>query len=40
MAARLYFNQIRLGKITIDDVPAKWRKAVQALLDADEVQEE
>lgn len=37
MAAKLYYNQIRLGKITLDDVPAKYREAVQALLDADEV---
>lgn len=36
MAARFYFNQIRLGKITIDDVPVKYREAVQALLDIEE----
>lgn len=30
--AKFYATQIRLGKITIDDVPAKCREAVLALL--------
>lgn len=30
---KFYANQIRLGKITIEQVPAKWREAVQAMLD-------
>ena len=30
---KFYVNQIRLGKITIEQVPAKWREAVQAMLD-------
>lgn len=30
--AKFYATQIRLGKITIDDVPAKYREAVLALL--------
>ncbi|MFA6718293.1 MAG: CD1375 family protein [Prevotella sp.] len=28
--------QIKLGKLTIDNVPAKWQAAVQAILDAPE----
>lgn len=36
--AKIYYNKIKYGdgSYTIDDVPAKWRAAVQALLDADE----
>lgn len=36
--AKIYYNKIKYGdgSFTIDDVPAKWRDAVQALLDADE----
>lgn len=34
--AKLYYLKITQGKITIDDVPAKWREAVEALLAADE----
>lgn len=30
--AKLYFKQILAGKITIDDVPKKWREAVEALM--------
>ena len=30
--AKLYCSMIKQGKITIDDVPAKWREAVEALL--------
>lgn len=30
--AKFYATQIRLGKITIDDVPVKYREAVLALL--------
>ena len=33
--AKLYYNLIKSGNWTIDDVPTKWRDAVQALLDAD-----
>jgi hypothetical protein len=29
---KFYYTQIKLHKITIDDVPLKWRKAVQELL--------
>lgn len=29
---KLYYNMIKRGTISIDDVPTKWRKQVQALL--------
>lgn len=31
--AKIYYNRIKRGEITIDDVPVKWRAAVQELLD-------
>lgn len=31
--AKIYARKIRNGEITINDVPARWRDAVQALLD-------
>ena len=36
--AKIYYKKIKYGdgSYTIDDVPVKWREAVQALLDADE----
>ena len=34
--AKLYYKKIKAGEMTIDDVPEKWREAVQALLDADD----
>lgn len=34
--AKLYYKRIKAGVMTIDDVPERWRAAVQALLDADE----
>ena len=34
--AKIYYRQIKAGKITIDDVPDRWRDAVQDLLDVDE----
>lgn len=33
--AKIYYKRIKAGKMTIDDVPERWRAAVQALLDAD-----
>ena len=33
--AKVYADLIRKGKKTIDDVPAKLRTEVQAILDAD-----
>lgn len=32
---RFYYIQVKLGKMTIDEVPAKYRKAVQEMLDND-----
>lgn len=34
--AKIYYRKIKAGELTIDDVPARWKAAVQALLDADE----
>lgn len=31
--AKIYYKQIIAGKMTIDDVPTKWREAVEKLLD-------
>ena len=28
-----YVNRIKMGKITIDDVPERWREAVREKLD-------
>jgi hypothetical protein len=36
MMAKIYYRKIKAGEMTIDDVPARWKAAVQALLDADE----
>lgn len=33
--ARFYYGRIKRGKLTIEDVPKRWRDQVQALLDAD-----
>lgn len=29
---KFYVTQIKLGKITLEDVPEKWRSQVEALL--------
>lgn len=34
--AKLYYKKIKAGEMTIDNVPEKWKEAVQALLDADD----
>lgn len=34
--SKLYYKKIKAGEMTIDDVPEKWKEAVQALLDADD----
>lgn len=31
--ARLYYKRIMAGVMTIDDVPVRWREAVQELID-------
>ena len=33
--AQIYYNLIKKGLRTIDDVPLKWRDEVQAMLDAE-----
>lgn len=33
--AKIYYNLIKAGLKTIDDVPSVWRKAVQTSIDAD-----
>ena len=34
--AKIYYRKIKDGAITIDDVPERWRSAVQARLDENE----
>lgn len=34
--AKIYYNRIKAGLMTIDDVPQRWRAAVQEMLDEDE----
>lgn len=31
--AKIYAKQIKLGSITLDEVPQRWQNAVEALLD-------
>lgn len=31
---KFYLMQIQIGKITIDDVPEKWREAVKNMLES------
>lgn len=33
--AKLYYKRIKAGIMTIDEVPTRWRAAVQAMLDED-----
>lgn len=33
--AQIYYNLIKKGLKTIEDVPTKWRNEVQAMLDAE-----
>lgn len=33
--AKLYFNLIKAGKKTLDDVPLKWRDEVKKMLEAE-----
>ena len=32
--AKIYYRRIKQGRMTIEDVPTRWREAVQELLDA------
>lgn len=34
--AKIYYRRIVAGLMTIDDVPERWREAVQKMLDEDE----
>lgn len=34
--AKIYYNRIKAGLMTIEDVPQRWRTAVQEMLDNDE----
>ena len=34
--AKIYHRKIKAGEMTIEQVPERWRTAVQALLDEDE----
>ena len=38
--AEMFFRAVNKGKRTIDSVPERWRKEVQALLDAADGKEE
>ena len=31
--AKIYYNRIKAGIMTIEDVPERWRAAVQKMLD-------
>ncbi len=33
--AKLYYNLIKAGKKTLDDVPLKWREEVRKMLEAE-----
>ena len=33
--AKFYYGRIQRGKLTIEQVPEKWRAEVQALIDAE-----
>lgn len=34
--AKIYFKYIKRGKITIDEVPQRWRAEVEKMLEEDE----
>lgn len=34
--AKVYYRKIKAGGMTIEEVPERWREAVQALLDVDD----
>ena len=36
--AKIYYIRIKSGKMTIEEVPKRWRAAVQALLNADKTE--
>ena len=34
--AKIYYRRIKVGIMTIEDVPERWRAAVQEMLDNDD----
>lgn len=34
--AKIYYRRIKAGLMTIDEVPERWRAAVQEMLDQDD----
>ena len=36
--AKIYYNRIKAGIMTLEDVPARWRDAVEKMLEEDEDQ--
>ena len=34
--AKIYYRRIKAGTMTIDEVPTRWREAVQKMLDEDD----
>jgi len=34
--AKIYYNQVKNGKMTIDEVPEPWREEVRRMLEEDE----
>lgn len=37
--AKIYYNRIKAGIMTLEEVPARWRHAVELLLAEDETDE-
>lgn len=35
--AKIYYKRIKAGLMSIEEVPERWRAAVQAMLDEDDV---
>lgn len=35
--AKIYYRRIKAGIMTIEEVPERWRAAVRAMLDEDDV---
>lgn len=33
--AKIYYRKIKAGQMTLEEIPERWKDAVQALLDAD-----
>ena len=36
--AKIYYRRIKSGNMTVEEVPKRWRAAVQALLNADKTE--